>query len=387
MSSIKQSIISCLSDNAQDEDQFILELDKIAQKEGDQIFQELLNLLTHLEFDVEDAKENWKNILKHRNSMRSALARQINLSTAICDYFLTVNKSFSQPTVVELDVFEQATHSSKHDHLTGLYNRAYFDETLSNELKRASRYNTEFSIMFLDLDDFKKVNDTYGHLAGDLTLKTISKLVMNEKRAEDTVARYGGEELIIILPETGKANTLIKGERICKIVENTPINFNGKSISVTLSGGIASYPADGKNATQLIHAADQALYDSKAHGKNQMSLFSNNKRQFLRVDFAGPVMFQRLGMMSSQNFSAKGKDLSLSGILFESAEPIEIGSKIEIKVPIPSKEKPTILIGAVMRLEKYGDSYDIGVSFLQIDSRERNELTQFLERYLEPRQD
>ena len=210
-----------MKNHGEDEEKFLQELEQIARSEGDLIFPVLLNVFTQLDFNQEEAKEIWEGILKHRKEMSDSFKRQVNLLTAICDYFLTIKKSFNYPKVVELKVFEEANHFSKCDSLTGLYNRGYFEESLSGEISRARRYDTEFSILFLDLDDFKKVNDTLGHLAGDFVLKKVANLIINEKREEDVVARYGGEELVVILPETNKVNTIIKASgygrkfRIC----------------------------------------------------------------------------------------------------------------------------------------------------------------------------
>ena len=218
------------------------DLEQMVLSEGDMIFPVLLNIFTQLEFNPVEAKVIWEGILKHREDMSQSFKRQVNLLTAICDYFLTIKKSFNYPKVVELKVFEEANHFSKCDSLTGLYNRGYFEDSLAGEISRARRYNTEFSILFLDLDDFKQVNDTLGHLAGDFVLKKVSNLIMNEKREEDVVARYGGEELVVILPETNKVNTIIKAERIRKKIQDMPLVYEGKKINITASGGIATFP-------------------------------------------------------------------------------------------------------------------------------------------------
>jgi len=376
---LRESIIGFMKDHGEDEEKFLKELEQIAQTEGDLIFPVLLNVFTQLDFDQDEAKDIWEGILKHRKEMSDSFKRQVNLLTAICDYFLTIKKSFNYPKVVELKVFEEANHFSKCDSLTGLYNRGYFQDTLSGEMSRSRRYDTEFSILFLDLDDFKNVNDTLGHLAGDFVLKKVANLIISEKREEDVVARYGGEELVVILPETNKVNTIIKAERIRKKIQDMPLVFDGKKIDITVSGGIASFPQDALEADRLINCADQALYRAKAEGKNRICLYSIDKRQYVRIDFAGKVKVQQLGKWvgQSQTF-ALGKDLSLSGILFESENSMEMGTKIQLEVPIPSKDNPIILVGTVARVEVFEDHYDIGVSFVQLQGADRRELSSFL---------
>jgi diguanylate cyclase (GGDEF)-like protein len=376
---LRESIIGFMKNHGEDEEKFLQELEQIARSEGDLIFPVLLNVFTQLDFDQSEAKEIWEGILRHRKEMSDSFKRQVNILTAICDYFLTVKKSFNYPKVVELKVFEEANHFSKCDSLTGLYNRGYFEDSLSGEISRSRRYDTEFSILFLDLDDFKQVNDTLGHLAGDFVLKKVANLIINEKREEDVVARYGGEELVIILPETNKVNTIIKAERIRKKIQEMPLVFDGKKIDISVSGGIATFPQDAEEANKLIHCADQALYRAKGEGKNRICLFSIDKRQYIRIDFAGEVKVQRLGKwVGRSQIFAKSKDLSLSGILYESESPMEIGTKIQLEVPIPSKENPIVLVGTVARVEVFENHYDIGVSFVQLQGADRRELTSFL---------
>jgi len=376
---LRESIIGFMNIYGADEEKFLQELERITQSEGDVIYPVLLNVFTQLDFDQDEAKEIWRGILKHRKEMSDSFKRQVNLLTAICDYFLTIKKSFNYPKVVELKVFEEANHFSKCDSLTGLYNRGYFEDSLSGEISRSRRYETEFSILFLDLDDFKKVNDTMGHLAGDYVLKKVANLIINEKREEDVVARYGGEELVVILPETNKVNTIIKAERIRKKIQDMSLVFDGKKIQITASGGIATFPQDATEANKLIQCADQALYRAKAEGKNQICLYSIDKRQYVRVDFAGEVKVQPLGKWVGQNqLFGKGKDLSLSGILFQSENPLELGTKIQLEVPIPTKDNPIILVGTVVHVEVFEKYYDIGVSFVQLQGVDRRELSTFL---------
>jgi len=368
-----------MSTHGQDEEKFLEELEQIAETEGDLIFPVLLNVFTQLDFNREEAKEIWSGILKHRKEMSDSFKRQVNLLTAICDYFLTVKKSFNYPKVVELKVFEEANHFSKCDSLTGLYNRGYFEESLSGEISRSRRYETEFSILFLDFDDFKRINDTMGHLAGDYVLKKVANLIKGEKREEDVIARYGGEELVIILPETNKVNTLIKAERIRRKIQDMPLTFEGKDIRLTVSCGVATFPQDAQEANKLIHCADQALYRAKAEGKNRVCLFSTDKRQYTRIDFGGQVKVQPLGKWVGQSqVFARSKDLSLSGILFESQNPLEIGTKVQMEVPVPNPDHPMILVGVVVRVEVFETHYDIGVSFVQLQGADRRELTSFL---------
>jgi diguanylate cyclase (GGDEF)-like protein len=159
------------------------------------------------------------------------------------------------------------------DGLTGLFNHRYFQEDLAYEMLRAGRYKRIFSLIFLDIDHFKNYNDTHGHTQGDKLLRTLGQILKNNLRKSDLIARYGGDEFVITLPETAKAETRMVAEKICKTVSDYP--FEGRETQpqekVTLSIGIASFPEDGTDGSSLIHCADQALYQAKKNGRNQVS--------------------------------------------------------------------------------------------------------------------
>lgn len=156
------------------------------------------------------------------------------------------------------------------DQVTGVRNRRYFDDMLKKEFRRAFRNHSNISLIMLDLDHFKSVNDTYGHLAGDLCLKTIANAIYNiVKRPPDLVCRYGGEELAIILPETDLKGAMIIAERIRHQIESLQIKFSGETFSVTASLGVSSFtPNSNKTPNLLIELADNALYQAKNEGRN-----------------------------------------------------------------------------------------------------------------------
>ncbi len=159
------------------------------------------------------------------------------------------------------------------DGLTGLYNHRRFQERLQEELKRADRYGEPVSLILLDIDHFKKVNDTYGHPAGDAVLKRIAEIIRKTVREIDFPARYGGEEFaLIILKSTAREAKKI-AERLRKKVEQTTVKTDTADINVTLSLGIASYPEDARTREDLIERADQALYRAKQGGRNQTILY------------------------------------------------------------------------------------------------------------------
>ncbi|MBA3065444.1 GGDEF domain-containing protein [bacterium] len=172
--------------------------------------------------------------------------------------------------IIQTKALHKTIKLSNVDGLTGLFNHRFFHERMEKEIYRAQQYDLNFSLMILDIDDFKKFNDTHGHLAGDKHLKTMAKILHFILRETDFVARYGGEEFAVILPEAPIGGALIAAERIRKAVENQ--NFAG-SLRSTVSIGLAAYPDHGVKKNDIIDKADKALYEAKAAGKNRVRVF------------------------------------------------------------------------------------------------------------------
>jgi diguanylate cyclase (GGDEF)-like protein len=162
--------------------------------------------------------------------------------------------------------------SSTRDALTGAYNRSHFDERMRAELAFATRHSTDVSLVMIDIDHFKRVNDTYGHQAGDAVLKELSTRAHRTLRAEDVFARFGGEEFAVILRGTNKDGARRLAERLREAIEQTPIEFEGKRIAVTLSAGCAATACCTApvKPDDLIRAADRRLYQAKTSGRNRV---------------------------------------------------------------------------------------------------------------------
>ncbi len=173
------------------------------------------------------------------------------------------------------------------DGLTGLFMRRYFDARIEEEIERSKRYGTPFSVVMMDVDDFKKLNDEHGHLIGDRVLRAISNVVKAQMRGVDTAARYGGEEIALILPRTEMVSAYNVGERIRAAIAEQRVTTDSdppKVLGVTASFGIASYPETrASTGEDLVRRADRALYRAKKMGKNRVELFWS--------DESGPVRF------------------------------------------------------------------------------------------------
>ncbi|MDY7227918.1 GGDEF domain-containing protein [Hyalangium rubrum] len=156
------------------------------------------------------------------------------------------------------------------DGLTQVHNRRYFDEQLDRELSRSRRYERGLSLVMLDIDRFKHINDTYGHLAGDYVLKQLASTVRVKIRREDVFARYGGEEFAMILPEIDLKGARTFAEKVRQMVEQQQFTFDKHSIPVTVSLGVAEFASEHRGASDLVGAADERLYEAKTGGRNRV---------------------------------------------------------------------------------------------------------------------
>lgn len=157
---------------------------------------------------------------------------------------------------------------SVRDHLTGLFNRRYMEETLERELLRAARKQLSLGMIMLDVDDFKRFNDTWGHAAGDEILRELGSLLLRQVRGEDIACRYGGDEFILILPDASREVTGERAELICDDAKKFHLQFEGQSLpAVTLSLGVAAFPEHGTTSTGILRVADAALYRAKHQGR------------------------------------------------------------------------------------------------------------------------
>jgi diguanylate cyclase (GGDEF)-like protein/PAS domain S-box-containing protein len=162
---------------------------------------------------------------------------------------------------------------SVRDYLTGLFNRRYLEETLKRELHRASRKKLSIGIIMLDVDDFKSFNDKFGHSVGDIVLQRISQLFFDHIREEDIVARFGGDEFIIVMPDTSRDVTLERAQQLREDANNIGIQSERRSYpTVSLSLGVAMFPENGSTIATLLKTADEALYLAKNQGRNQVVL-------------------------------------------------------------------------------------------------------------------
>jgi len=184
---------------------------------------------------------------------------------------LTFTFMFIIKYVLKSKDFDYTYKLATTDGLTNLYNHRYFQEHLKKCMEKADKNNTRFALILIDIDHFKKFNDTYGHQAGDEVLRQVGQTLRKAVKAHDLVARYGGEEMVIVLDKAHTEDALKVANRICKTIADRKFELaEGLTVNVTISLGVATYPIDGKTSTELIEFSDQGLYRAKHNGRNQV---------------------------------------------------------------------------------------------------------------------
>ena len=173
--------------------------------------------------------------------------------------------------------FSRAEELSITDSLTGVYNYRYLRSALDKEVARARRFGEKFTIIMLDVDHLKDYNDLHGHLRGSEVLRRLAQLVLAQLRGADVVAKYGGDEFVVILPQTDREGAGILAERIRSAIEQHEFPGENESAKITSSMGIAQFPEDGESTRDLLDVADGALYQAKRTGRNKVTADSKGK--------------------------------------------------------------------------------------------------------------
>ena len=365
---------------SKNDDSFIKKVNKLCTTNGVEVLQAVFKILTGIDIPPGKCTLHWEKTLLHRHKLTELLGRNVDITTALCDYLQSATRFLSHPRLIEASQYENVVHETVHDKLTGLFNRPYFDEAFNQQVALAKRYQEDFSILFLDIDNFKDVNDTFGHMAGDEALKEIAAAINKQKRDSDIAARFGGEEFVLLMTHTDNVSAFIFAERLRKQIENLAITYRDQVFKLTISGGIASFPFNSQDPKQLLYMADSAVYLAKGSGKNTICHFKEEKRRYLRVKIHQPVLAKELDFHNSTTFNGTSKDICIGGILFENNDPLPLGALIKVKVPV-SEDAPVILIGTVVRVEAFENGkYDIGMttSFKEMDKIANNEIASIL---------
>lgn len=243
-------------------------IDKLKQERGEGLFADMLYALTRKSFPTRQAKTLWAEIGDHRSKLQRLLSRDPGITLAAHDYLVNVSGILKSAGLIEEQKFQTLATFASRDGLTGLYDKTTFARLLTDELARQARFGRPVTLVLVDIDHFKKLNDTFGHADGDVVLAQVANLIAAQARSTDSCGRFGGEEFGIILPEVDAQAGNLLAERIRANVEKY---FATTPYKVTVSIGVAN-GTPGVKAEDLVRATDAALYQAKRKGRNRVCL-------------------------------------------------------------------------------------------------------------------
>lgn len=241
-------------------------LDDLHQSRGPNFYSDLLYAITHQYFAPDEAEGHWREILQHKYKLSGILGRNVRIVVAALDYLSNITTYMDSATLVDEEHLDGIVELSLRDGLTGLFNHTYFYQQIDFEVRRYVRYGTPVSLVLVDIDDFKAVNDTFGHRQGDRILAAMGRTLMRVSREADVCCRYGGEEFAVILPMTDATEARAIAVRLNReLAERLP---DGRTVTVSI--GVASCGKKTGTSRELVERADAALYQVKRSGKNRV---------------------------------------------------------------------------------------------------------------------
>lgn len=245
-------------------------LHAITKKRKKGIYTEAVFLLTHtFVSDSREAQRIFEDIIHHRNSLVRSLKRNVSVQVAALDYMQNVRNILKRPTIIEADQYEQFVYRAVVDETTQAFDKDLLEDDIDGEIEKSHRFGTIFSILFIDLDDLKTINDTYGHETGTRAIQAVSQGINENLRKYDSVYRYGGDEFIVLLPRSGSTEAFEIAKRIQMVINEK--SFDTIPLKIGVSIGTATF--DNlviSDRISLITAADSALYNAKKQGKNNV---------------------------------------------------------------------------------------------------------------------
>ncbi|MDD5692232.1 MAG: diguanylate cyclase [Candidatus Omnitrophica bacterium] len=271
-------------------------------------------------------------------------------------------------------------YSAYHDKLTGCVNYTWIVEFLEKEIARSRRFIKEFSIILIDIDHFKSINDTYGHLVGNDALAAFAGVIKDNLRSMDIVGRYGGEEFLVILPELGSGGALIVLERIKRKLSEAKITSRhlkeGITISLQFSAGISSFPYNANNARDLIKLADDVLYQAKAKGRDRILV---ERRRCIRLKPAKGLRIEMSRLSDKEKLKIKDiENISERGILLLFPQDVP-DKEFLCRISLPGQEFTPEFTCKVAHKSKAEDgTYRVGVYFVDMPTYTRGTLFHFV---------
>lgn len=249
----------------------------------DRIYTEAVYLLTHTEIEQpRRARKVYEDIVHHRNEMVRVLKRNVSMEVAALDYMQNVRNVLKEPTIIEADQYQDFVYRAILDETTQTYEKDLLDADIDSEIEKARRFGTLFSLLFLDLDDLKHINDTYGHEVGTRAIQLLSSCARKNLRKYDSIYRYGGDEFVILLPRADEEQACNTARRIMALLRRTAGGKLPESPNVSI--GVATYGKQNlKTREALLSAADAALYEAKRSGKDAIRVHGTDEASSART--------------------------------------------------------------------------------------------------------
>ncbi len=240
-------------------------VDRLRESRPHTFYADLLFMMTHELFAPEEAEWLWHSIVQHKEKLTATLGRNVGMAVATLDYLTNVRHMLGSPSVIRSRTMSTVAEVALKDGLTGLFVHSTFVTKLEGELVRCARYEDRLAVALIDIDNFKQINDTLGHARGDWVLAQVAAVMRLSTRETDVGGRYGGDEFALVMPRTGRPEAVAICERIRREVRGL-----GEGVSVSV--GLAVFPADSTTAEGLLRRADDALYESKRGGKDRVAV-------------------------------------------------------------------------------------------------------------------
>lgn len=365
----RRYLLEMLSEDHPDADRWMSRLREMRSRSEISAFSGIVKLLVNLVVSEKEAERLLGNIFKHRSVMARSLDRDPGLRVAAIDYLSNIEPRLTNPKIVEMALFEKTLQSALTDPLTGLSNRRNFHTSLEREVARSGRHGLVFSVLLLDLDGFKQVNDEYGHMLGDVALKKVARIFRHAMRDVDMASRLGGDEFAVILSETGRLGSFVVADRLRTRVAEGFLRrrTGGADIRLTLSGGIAMFPEDGRGASRLLERADESLYEAKRQGKNRIVLFHSEKRAAVRYPVRPSATVKLLAGGREEGIPARGLNLSRSGALVETDGILDDAAEVTVlfgdeEAGLENWEAPGKVVRVVCR-DEHPEVKLLGIAF------------------------
>ena len=386
----REELTEVLREDAHNEERILKRLDQIRTQSGLQAYAALLLILTNLGFEESEARRHWEEILKHRRALGQSLGRNVGLRIAVLDYFVNVNRQLTSPRIIDLALVDRQDPSSPIDPRTGLWNARQFLAALQKEIRCAKRYRLDLTMLYLDIDDFREINERYGELVGDILLREVAILIKNKIRDIDMAARLAGEEFGLILPETERMGSFLVAERIRKEMERHFLrrDVDGRAIAMTVTIGMAKYPEDAAIADRLVRRAEEAMHQAKARGGNSVGVYYRERRNYIRFDVSRQHVSIRVQTAEGAGVEPAQSDhaplnISRSGLLFESDKAYAIGDEVVIVCQDGRDQARVTLRARIVRIEEIEGEprrFEVGAVFLLEWDHQEAQVTEFLRR-------